>query len=475
MESQNFLGDVDHSLDEGVFGERGVERVPDLDERFFATGAGLSFQDNAHKAGEGSRMGSILGSMEPEDGPEAIIFIANSPGHAIRAFVGLAVPSCVVPNLQLILFFIQDGKGDALALGQHLGSGDDAFERCGDLLRRGNVGNEGFQRLVTQHNVQYVAIILGVLGEKMAREIAEQPELWRKNADVYFGALSEAVAGENFEMVLLVARGSSDNAALYLRYLLEVYVGIPVSLAAPSVLTRFGRVLKYPKTLAVGISQSGAGPDVSEVLLGMRKAGHHTLAITNTPGSRMAQAAEHVLDLAAGPETSVAATKSYSLSLLAGYELTRALGGEIPVPALPSESWVEESLAAAAAHSGVVVRSTPVFALGRGFSYSTAHESALKLMECALIPCKAYSSADFEHGPKALAGAGSVVVSFDGDHEGLRAQGAEVAIAPEPATSEALRPIWQTIYLQSLALNVARARGLDPDAPRHLRKVTLTN
>ena len=323
--------------------------------------------------------------------------------------------------------------------------------------------------------MQYVAIIPGVLGEKMAREIAEQPELWQANADGFFETLRQAFEGDSFEMVLLVARGSSDNAALYLRYLLEVYVGIPVALAAPSVLTRFGRTLKYPKALAVGISQSGAGPDVSEVLLSMRNAGHRTLAITNTLGSRMATSADTVLDLAAGPETSVAATKSFSLSLLAAYQLTRALGGDIPAPQLPDSAWVEQSRTAAEAHCGVVVRSSPVFALGRGFSYSTAHESALKLMECALIPCKAYSSADFEHGPKALAGVGSVVISYDGDHEELQAQGTDVAKAPEPPVAEALRPLWQTIYLQSLALNVARARGLNPDAPRHLRKVTLTN
>ena len=309
----------------------------------------------------------------------------------------------------------------------------------------------------------------------MEKEIAEQPGLWQANATAYEETLRSALSGEAFEMVLLVARGSSDNAALYLRYLLEVYVGIPVVLAAPSVLTRFGRRLAYPKTLAVGISQSGAGPDVSEVLKSMTDAGHRTLALTNTPGSRLAQSADTVLDLAAGPETSVAATKSHSLSLLAGYQLTRALGGDLPAPKLPAQDWFDQSLAAASAHSGVVVRSAPVFALGRGFSFATAHESALKLMECALIACKAYSSADFEHGPKALAGVGSVVVSFDGEHEGLRSQGTDVAKAPEPPVDEALWPIWQSIYLQSLALNVARARGLDPDAPRHLRKVTLTN
>ena len=152
------------------------------------------------------------------------------------------------------------------------------------------------------------------------------------------------------------------------------------------------------------------------------------------------------------------------------------MGGEIPAPGafLPTDEWVNHSLSAAAEVNGAVVRSSPVFSLGRGFGFSTAQESALKLMECALIPCKAFSSADFEHGPKALAGHGSAAIVFDGPKPDLANQGCEIIIAPTAPAPDPLKPIWDVIYGQWTALLAARARGLNPDDPRHIRKVTET-
>jgi glucosamine--fructose-6-phosphate aminotransferase (isomerizing) len=315
-----------------------------------------------------------------------------------------------------------------------------------------------------------------MLGQFMEAEIRQQPAVLAQGAAAYGPVLREAVAGREFDMVLLAARGSSDNAALYARYLIEVFVGIPVALAAPSVLTRYGRHVRYPRCLAIGISQSGAAPDVAEVLAALRESGHATLALTNTEGSRLTEVAEHHVLLEAGLEKSVAATKTYSTSLLALYELTRALGAELPpaAGALPNDAWVERTCQAAAEASGPVVRSQPVFSLGRGFGFATCQESALKLMECALIPCKAYSSADFEHGPKALAGHGSAVISYDGPKPNLEAQGCDILEAPEAPGPEPLRPLWDVVFAQWLALTAARARGLDPDQPQHIRKVTQT-
>ncbi len=321
-----------------------------------------------------------------------------------------------------------------------------------------------------------------MLGELMQSEISEQPDVLSKGAETYFPQLSEALSGKKFEMVLLAARGSSDNAALYGRYLIEVLLGIPVSLAAPSVLTRYHQQVRYTNCLAIGISQSGAAPDISEVLAMLREEGHTTLAITNTSGSRLCGVAEHTLLLNAGKEKSVAATKTYSSSLLALYEVTRALGANLPCPVgmLPMDNWVEKARHLASEVSGSLVRNTPTFALGRGFGYSTAQETALKMMECALLPCKAYSSADFEHGPKALAGHGSAAISFDGPMPDLVSQGCEIIVAPEAPTGYAgsvegiLNPIWDVIFGQWLALSCARARGLNPDVPRHIRKVTRT-
>jgi glutamine---fructose-6-phosphate transaminase (isomerizing) len=309
----------------------------------------------------------------------------------------------------------------------------------------------------------------------MEREIREQPDALARGATAYRKRLDEIVSGRRFDMVLLAARGSSDNAALYARYLIEVHLGIPVSLAAPSVLTRYGRRVRYSNCLAIGISQSGAAPDVAEVLDALREDGHATLAITNTPGSRLTREAEATLLLEAGEERSVAATKTYSTSLLALYELTRALGGDLPAPAVPDHGWLERAVEEAEAASGPVVRSAPVFALGRGYDFCTAHETALKLMECALIPCKSYSSADFEHGPKALAGHGSAAVSYDGPKPELGEQGCEIVEAPQATVPHPSQtPIWNIFFGQWLALTTARARGLDPDDPRHIQKVTRT-
>ena len=274
-------------------------------------------------------------------------------------------------------------------------------------------------------------------------------------------------------MVLLAARGSSDNAALYARYLIEVHLGVPVSLAAPSVITKYGTDLKYPPCLAVGISQSGAAPDVSEVLGHLRSRGHTTLAVTNTAGSRLTQAAEFSLVLDVGEERSVAATKTYTASLLALYQLVRALGAALPPPAVPDAGFLSACDTLAQESVGPIVRSRTLFSLARGYSFSSAHETALKLMECALLPCKAYSTADFEHGPKALASHGTAAVVFGEPPLGLEENGCAVVQAPSGG-SEECRPLFDAVFGQLLALYCARARGLDPDAPHNLKKVTET-
>lgn len=310
----------------------------------------------------------------------------------------------------------------------------------------------------------------------MEAEIRQQPELLAGWADSYYQDASKHLSGKSFDMVLLAARGSSDNAALFGRYLVEVYLGIPVSLAAPSVFTRFGSHVRYPKCLTIGISQSGSAPDVAEVLAAVRRDGHSTLAITNTEGSRITSEAESALLLNVGTEKSVAATKTYSASLLAIYQTVRALGADLPDPKifLPSESWNEDVRLSSSDSSGTIVRCNPSFSLGRGFGFSTSQEAALKLMECALIPCKAYSTADFEHGPKALAGYGSASIAFDGPLPDLAAQGCEIIQVPRADVPDSLQPIWQVLYGQWLALHCARARGLNPDRPQHIRKVTET-
>ncbi|MFY9233746.1 MAG: SIS domain-containing protein [Fimbriimonadaceae bacterium] len=312
-----------------------------------------------------------------------------------------------------------------------------------------------------------------MLGAHMELEIREQPAILARGAASYLRQFREMLGSSRFDLALLVARGSSDHGALYARYLIEIHLGIPVSLAAPSVLTRYGKRLRYPKTLAIGISQSGASPDVAEVLGALREDGHTTLAITNTAGSRVSQAAESTLLLQAGLERSVAATKTYTASLLALYELVRALGADLPAPTIPGDVWLAESRLAAESGVGALLRSSILFSLARGYSFATAQETALKLMECALLPCKAYSSADFEHGPRALARHGTAAVVFGEPLPFLGDQGAEVVVAPS-CLEGPCAPIWDAFFAQWLALLCARARGLDPDHPEHIAKVTET-
>lgn len=312
----------------------------------------------------------------------------------------------------------------------------------------------------------------------MEQEIREQPALLEVNAARYYEELSRLLQGREFESVLLIARGSSDHAALYARYLIEINLQIPAILAAPSVFTRYGANVQYRRCLAIGISQSGAAPDVAEVLARVRQAGHTTLAITNTAKSKVGAAAELELNLGGGEERSVAATKTYSLSLLGLYQCARAMGASLPAPngKLPGEDWLDDTEQAALKAVPSVTSSDPVFALGRGYDFATAQECALKLMECALIPCKAYSTADFQHGPRTLAREGSASIVFGQSQPYLLEQGGSAVEAPSPHSKadESLHPIWNAFFCQWLALYAARQKGLDPDRTDFLSKITET-
>lgn len=305
----------------------------------------------------------------------------------------------------------------------------------------------------------------------------QQPAVLAENSERYFEELTEAISGYSPDLVVLVARGSSDHAALYARYLIEIHLGIPVTLAAPSVLTRYGTRLRYPKSLAVGISQSGAAPDVSEVLLDLRRQGHRTIAITNTAGSRITESADACIELDAGQEESIAATKTYTSSLLAVYQLARAMGAALPETntALPEDAWLRQTQEAAEVSLGPIVRCNPIFCLARGYGFCTAQETALKLMECAMIPAKAYSIADFQHGPRALATHGTAAVVYGESVDNLDDTGTALVTAPSAdAIAAPLKPIWEIFFGQWLALLSARARGLDPDRAQGLSKVTRT-
>src|SRR6202789_2111235 len=244
---------------------------------------------------------------------------------------------------------------------------------------------------------------------KMLEETRQQPEALARTLEGASEALR--VLRRRFErqrpqLVILVARGTSDNAAQFGRYLIEITTQIPVSLAAPSVVTLYHSALDLTNALVVGISQSGESTDTNAVLEAARGRGAVTLGITNEPSSAMAHICEYALFARAEKELSVAATKTYSCQLMAIYLLACALGGHVDMEALhrlPGQVEqalrLEDSIAAMAAEYASMTRAVVV---GRGLNYANALEFGLKLMETCYVVAERFSAADLMHGPIAM-------------------------------------------------------------------------
>ncbi len=315
-------------------------------------------------------------------------------------------------------------------------------------------------------------------------------------------------------VVVIAARGTSDHAGIYARYLLEAYLGLPVVLAASSLATIYGRSMSWTEALVIGISQSGEAPDVAAVLVAARHEGAATVALTNTPGSLLERVAELTLPCSAGPELAVAATKTYvaELAVLAALvaELARHAGRQEEVtdlasglPAVPSvlSRTLEASVAWVEQAEGLVeamAASDRALIVSRGYNYATALEVALKLKETSRMFADGYSTADLLHGPLALAGPavplvvfrpdGPMGFSIDETVERARKIGAQPWIvggreldqldgrhvALPIDLPDSLSPLAFALPGQLLAERVARRRGMDPDAPPALTKVTRT-
>lgn len=337
-------------------------------------------------------------------------------------------------------------------------------------------------------------------GARMAAEMAEQPAVLRRliaRAD----AIAEevrALAPTPLHGSAIVARGSSDHASVYGRYLLELASGRPVSLAAPSLHLLYDAQVDYAGQLAVAVSQSGRTPEIVATLARLGAAGARTLAITNDAASELANAADGVVALEAGAELAVPATKTVTAQLLAFALIARALG---PVPfsddelrALPEAvARVLDAAAPARAAAAALRDETRLVVTARGLLYGAALESALKLQETAAIAADGLSSADLRHGPITIVEAGFPVLALSaGDGPAaadvaelvalLRERGARVltistaadADLPLPQLTEGLAPIVAVVRAQQLAFELALLRGRDPDAPANLSKVTAT-
>ncbi|HKE29029.1 MAG TPA: SIS domain-containing protein [Bryobacteraceae bacterium] len=343
---------------------------------------------------------------------------------------------------------------------------------------------------------------------RMLEEIREQPSaLARTLAGELRGAerFKKVLERARPRLVVLVARGTSDNAALFGRYLVEITSGIPVSLAAPSVETLYGARMDYRGALVVAISQSGESTDTNLFLERAKQQGALTLGITNERSSALSRLADHVFLVRAGKERSVAATKTYTGQMLALYLLAYALGGAIRIPDLERlPDLVEGSLGLEPEVAELAIRYRYMryaVVVGRGLVYSNAFEFALKLMETCYVVAERFSSADFMHGPIALVEPSFPVFAFtpsgvtwksmDETLAKLDALQAEIIAITDPSNREVearatklirlprpikplLAPIPYIVPAQLFAASLAAEKGLDPDKPRTLSKVTLT-
>jgi glucosamine--fructose-6-phosphate aminotransferase (isomerizing) len=332
-------------------------------------------------------------------------------------------------------------------------------------------------------------------------EIHEQPDVVARLLERERPAL-KALAAElrrrRPRYAVIAARGSSDNAARYAQHVLGRWLRLPVVLATPSLHTLYDAPPRFIDAVVLGISQSGASPDVVAVVAEGTRQGALTAAITNDPSSPLAAAAAHVIDLGAGEERSVAATKTYTASLAAIAALAAegdpALSGE--VARLPGTLAAQLALTGDAEHAVEAAAGWErLTVVGRGAHYATAFEAALKVRELAGIVAEAYSPADLLHGPIAVTGPGQPLLAIapQGPTEGsmrelvaaARGRGAHVAAIGHDAAlgdpflelvdvAEWLGPAAAIIPAQLLAVGLAERRGVDDDAPFGLSKITLT-
>jgi glucosamine--fructose-6-phosphate aminotransferase (isomerizing) len=345
------------------------------------------------------------------------------------------------------------------------------------------------------------------MSTQMAREIAEQPAAVRRTLAALTplrGAIRALAAGRS--QVLFAARGSSDNAAVYGRYLLETHAGVLGGLVSPSVATHYRARLDLSDAIVVSVSQSGSTREIAATQAWAHECGAATIAVTNVEGSPLAREADLALVTQAGPELAVPATKTYLTQLVAMSVLATALAPDVDrldhdlarvadevERLVRARRGVEDAVATLRDASYAVVS-------GRGLMMGTALETALKLEETCLRPVRGYSYADLRHGPISvvtsgvvavlvaapdgplleplaelagdLADRGATVVGIGGDPRFASACAVHV---PGPDLPEALAPLGAIVPAQLVVEELARAFGLDPDRPRGLAKVTATD
>ena len=338
-------------------------------------------------------------------------------------------------------------------------------------------------------------------------EISEQPQVLKEVARRWSEVRDEvkALGRRDLAFVSIVARGSSDNAGLYGKYLLGIRNRLSVAMALPSLFTMYKAPPRLDRSLVIGISQSGRSPDIVEALAEAKRQGAATLVITNTPDSPLGALGDVTFDVGAGEEKAIAATKTYTAQLMAlallsatladDEEMFRSLDSVSDLAAQCLEenddATVEESVQAFGPMAQCVV-------LGRGYNYATAYEWSLKLKELAYVLAEPYSSADFQHGPIAVVEKGFPVLAVMPEgpcrkdlvelvdrletEKGAKVLELSSSWTPGgkrrgfkiPSTAEWLTPLLTILPAQRFCYHLTKLRGLDPEHPRGLNKVTLT-
>ena len=297
--------------------------------------------------------------------------------------------------------------------------------------------------------------------------------------------------------VLTCARGSSDHAATFGRYLIETRLGLLTTSVSPSIASVYGVETDYSDMLALGISQSGKSPDILAAMRAAKESGARTVAMVNVEDSPLAAESDTLVPLRAGPEISVAATKSYIAALAAQLHLVSEWAGDEALKAGLAALPGQLETAWAADWSPLVARlhgARGLYVIGRGLGFGVAQEAALKFKETCGLHAEAFSAAEVRHGPMALVGPGFPLLVFrqdDATADGVDdlvadvlARGGEVLVSggevpgashlPHPAAGPAIEPILQIQAFYRAANALSIARGFDPDRPPSLAKVTET-
>lgn len=311
------------------------------------------------------------------------------------------------------------------------------------------------------------------------------------------GSAAERLRARPPRAVITLARGSSDHAATFARYLFETRVGVLTASAAPSVASVYGTTMPLDDVLAVVVSQSGRSPDLLAATAAAQAAGAHALALVNVAGSPLAALADTVLPLGAGAEVSVAATKSFIATLAALIQLTAAWTADAALTAALAELPSALDRAWALDWSPLVAGladARGLYVIGRGIGLGIAQEAALKFKETCGLHAEAFSAAEVRHGPMALVGAGFPLLVFSQSDETASgtadlvaevvARGGTVYLAgtsvdgavtlPVVAGHAVVEPVLQIQSFYRAVNALAVRRGFDPDRPPHLRKVTET-